>query len=88
MKIENMQPGQQVWSVQRHKMGNTTITTVSLYPVRIVSVDLKDRTVTASWNSNPQRVYREADAKKWRKDKPETVTSITGAERLKRRGEK
>lgn len=87
MKIENMQEGQTLWTVRRHKAGNTMMTTVSVYPVTIVEVDLVERRVTASWNGNPARSYREADAMKWRKKKPELVESFTGSARLKRRGE-
>ena len=38
MLIEKLQPGQTVWNVRRQKMGNTTISTVAIFPVRIVEV--------------------------------------------------
>ena len=87
MKIEKLQPGMVVYDVGRHKMGNTTISTVSVWSVRIVSVDAEARTVVASWNSNPAKTYREGVWSKWRAKRPQLVRMAFGNQRLARRGE-
>lgn len=58
MKIEKLHPTMVVYDVGRHKMGNTTISTVCVWSVLIVSVDVEARTVVASWNSNPGESIR------------------------------
>jgi len=87
MKIEKLQPGMVVYDVGRHKMGNTTISTVSVWSVRIVSVDVDARTVVASWNSNQAKPYREGIWSKWRAKRPQLVMMALGNQRLARRGE-
>lgn len=87
MKIENMKPGMTVYDVHRHKMGNTTMSTVGVWPVKIVSVDMENRAVTASWNWNAPRVYFEREATKWRERKPLLIKTAIGAHRLATRAE-
>ena len=53
MKIENLATGKIVFDVGREKMGNTNRSTMYVWPVRILSVDLDTRIVSATWNSNP-----------------------------------
>lgn len=62
-----------VYDVGRHKMGNTTISTVAVWPVCIKAVDSTNRTVVASWNHNQERTYREHQFRKWRLKKPELI---------------
>ena len=78
MKIEKLKPGMQVYDVARVKMGNTSMTTVAIYAVEVESVDLEKRTVTASWNGNTPRAYREGEWSKWRLNKPMLVKSGFG----------
>jgi hypothetical protein len=89
MNIKNLQPGQTVWNVQRQKMGNTTISTVAIFPVRIVEVhpreegSMHSEYVLASWNGNrPERFYSRT-IRSWKKTKPETVN--TGFDGYRRR---
>lgn len=71
-----------VYDVGRTKMGNTTLTTISVWPVGIISVNLEKRTVQASWNGNPARTYSEGKWSKWRAEKPVLVRSALGRYRL------
>lgn len=87
MKLESLKPGMVVYDVGRTKMGNTTITTVSVWMVRIVSVDAERRTVVASWNTNRERTCYEHQWKKWRLKKPVLVRSSFGRARLATREE-
>ena len=57
MKIENLVPGQIVYEISKGKMGNTTVSTVRIYDVKIVSIDLENGVVIAKWNCNPERKY-------------------------------
>ena len=88
MKFEKLQPGVTVYDVGRTKMGNTTRTTVSVWPVHVISVDYENRTVVASWNTNPPRTYSERNAVKWRKEKPMLIGTLMGGRRLATREER
>lgn len=87
MKLEKIQPGATLWDVGRTKMGNTTMTTLAIWPVHIVSVDLEKRTVRARWNHNQERAYTERSWKKWRESRPMTVAGPSGRIRLATREE-
>lgn len=78
MKLESLTEGQIVYDVGRTKMGNTTMYTVSVWHVRIIRIDAQTRRVYASWNTNPEREYRERTWKKWRLTKPVLVKSGMG----------
>ena len=87
MKFEKLQPGMVVYDVHRHKMGNTTISTVGVWRVRIVSVDHERQRVTASWNGNPARTFYPRDVAKWREKEPLLVRGALGVARLATREE-
>ena len=87
MKIEKLKPGMTVYSVSRQKMGNTTLSTVCVWPVRVVSVDLENMTVEASWNSNKPRSFSRAIWSKWREKPPLLIRTGLGAHRLATREE-
>lgn len=87
MKIESMAEGEIVYTLRKHGMGNTTISTMSVLPVRICSVDLEQGRVLASVNNNTARWYRRCEAEKWRKSKPVMVQSAMGYQRLATREE-
>lgn len=87
MKFEKLKPGQIVYDLGRHKMGNTTISTVAIWEVRIISVDAERRRVEASWNGNRPRVFYESDARKWRERPPMLVEGFFGSRRLATREE-
>lgn len=87
MKIESLQTGMRVWDVGRRKMGNTTLSTVCVWPVDIILVDIEGRKVTARWNGNAPRVAREHEWKKWRLTEPVTVRLPMGRCRLATREE-
>ncbi len=44
---------------------------MAVHPVRVISVDLINREVTASWNSNAPRVFSEVQVSRWKAKKPE-----------------
>ena len=87
MKFEKLAVGMTVYDVGKTQMGNTTIKTVSVWPVRIVSIDEKARSVVASWNFNkPQTFYRRS-IEKWREKEPVLIRSEMGRHRIATREE-
>lgn len=87
MKIERLVPGQIVYDVGESRMGNTMMKTVSVWRVKIISVDLEAKTVTASWNGNAPRQYGERHIKNWRAKEPTLIRTAMGRHRLATREE-
>lgn len=84
--IKKLKPGQTCYTVTRHKMGNTTLSTTAVHPVFVLEVH--DDHVIARWNNNAPRKYHEGDVAKWKVNKPVTVTNPMGVTRLATRDEK
>lgn len=84
MKFEKLQPGMTLYDVGSHRMGNTTIRTISVWTVRVIDVH-PNRTITASWNGNLAKLMYEHEWSKLRAKKPELERSAVGAYRIKRR---
>lgn len=87
MKIEKLQPGMTVYDVHRHKLGNTTISSVGVWEVVIVSVDTEYQSVVARWNGNKERTYYRNTWSKWRANRPMLIRSPMGYSRLATRAE-
>lgn len=87
MKIEKIKPGMTLYDVGRTKMGNTNISTVRIWTVSVISVDLEKRSVRASWNGNLPRDFFEYSWRKWRLKEPMTITTFMGRRRLATRAE-
>jgi len=80
--ISKLSPGQTVYSVERRRMGNTTISRGACFSVYVIevhpSVNGSVPFVIASWNSNPSRKFYEKSFKKWKLVKPEPKGSVLG----------
>ena len=76
--INKLSPGQTVYSVERRRMGNTTIRIGSLFGVKIISVDVENHKVVASWNGNPPKVFYAKSIKAWKVKKPEPKGTLMG----------
>jgi hypothetical protein len=87
MKFEKLKPGMVVYDVHRHKHGNTTMSTVGVWTVRIVSVDHEAKRVTASWNGNSPKNFYYGEATKWREKEPLLIRGAFGTKRLATREE-
>lgn len=74
--ISKLKPGQIVWNIRRHKMGNTTVRTLSVYEIRVISVG--EFSVLASWNGNPAKHYTQRDIEKWKLKQPVTIPTWNG----------
>lgn len=80
MKISALSAGQLVYSVEKTTMGNTSLKTISVYPVTVTEV--RETSVMASWNGNAPRRCSEAAVKKWKVEKPVLVSNGFGTKRL------
>ena len=87
MKIEKLKPGMIVYDVGRHKMGNTTLSTVSVWEVEIESIDIQNELVRAHWNHNNYKDYGKHIWSKWRIKEPLLIRTAMGSYRLATRGE-
>jgi len=76
-----------VYDVARTKMGNTTLSTVSVWTVRIISVDVGGERCVASWNGNTPKTFYTSSIKRWRRDEPALVELEDGRSRLATRAE-
>lgn len=80
MKLTSLKPGDLVFNVEKTKMGNTTLKTISIYPVKIIEVH--ENHVIASWNGNAPKRFGENSVSKWKKKEPVTIVSGFGVRRL------
>lgn len=69
--LKKIEAGQVLWSVKKHKMGNTSISTQSLYPVKVIEVNLDEGFAIVSWNGNAPVKYRENQIRALKVNKPE-----------------
>lgn len=70
--IKTLKVGQIVWSVIRQKVGNTTMIRDAVFPVKIISIDLENGTVVASWNGNRPTTCYEREIKNWKVKEPKS----------------
>jgi hypothetical protein len=73
MKFEKLTPGMVLYDVHKERMGNTTMRSVGVWPVKIVSLDVVKQTAMASWNGNPPQLYFRRGLEKLRAKAPVLV---------------
>ncbi|MBN1085580.1 hypothetical protein JNO12_12590 [Erwinia aphidicola] len=86
MKLTSLKPGMVVYDVQRHRMGNTTVITHSVYKVRVIEVH--DNHIIASWNNNAPKKIFESGVARLKKNEPIMIRSRMGYSRPATRAEK
>jgi hypothetical protein len=59
IKFEKIKPGMVLYDRHRERMGNTTMSSIGEWRVRILSVDAEKRTAVVSWNGNRETTYYE-----------------------------
>jgi hypothetical protein len=82
--ISKLKPGDVLYDVHSHKMGNTTMTTMGCWTVRVIEVH--EDHIVASWNGNTAHRMYEHNVKRLRVNKPVFVKSGFG-KRLATRAE-
>jgi hypothetical protein len=82
IKFEKIQAGMTLYDRRRHKMGNTTMSTIGEWNVRVISVDVAKREALVSWNGNAYTTWSErrfSSVYDWSmRDKDQAIVS-TGA---------
>ena len=68
--FNTIKPGDVLYQTQRMKMGNTTMTTLRTFTVRIESVDAEKRTAMVRWNGNSPVRYGERQLVKLHRTPP------------------
>lgn len=61
--FNKIKPGMELLDIHKVRMGNTTMQRLSLFKVRVISVDTEARTAMCSWNGNQPTLYREREFK-------------------------
>lgn len=71
--LKKLKPGQDLWSLETTKMGNTTMRRKALYRVRVVEVDPspEPKWAMCSWNGNTPRKYDARDVARLRVKEPQ-----------------
>lgn len=87
IKFEKLKEGMTLWTVSKHKMGNTTMRTVSVHTVKIISIDEQERSFIYSWNGNRPERGREWQLKNFKTKEPVLIRSAMGYSRLATREE-
>jgi hypothetical protein len=87
VKLDKITAGMTLYDVGSHRMGNTTMRTMAVWPVFVKEVDtVKDRALV-SWNGNAPE-WRPAFAlEKLRAKEPVLIRTVLGARRLPTREE-
>lgn len=78
MKFENIKAGMVLYEVSRHRMGNTTMSTLGTYHVRVMEVDADRRRALVSWNSNRPEWHGESYFAKLKAEPPILIRSGMG----------
>ncbi len=88
MTFDKLRPGMEVYDVHAYRLGNTTLQSIGVWPVRIISVDAEMQTVQASWNYNRSKTYTRRVWATWRMKPPKLIdTGFPGQQRLAKQGE-
>ena len=82
MKFDKLEEGMELYSLTTQKMGNTTLRTKAVHPVRVISIDREKRQAMCSWNGNPPRRYFERDIEKLKANEPILISTAFGGKRL------
>lgn len=87
MKFEKLEVGMVVYDVHSYKMGNTSVRSIGVWPVRIKEIDHEKRKVLASWNGNTPSWLYERDITKLKEKEPILIRTGFGAMRRPTREE-
>lgn len=67
VKWELVKAGDLLWDSHREKMGNTTLSRMGSWPVRVVSIDHVKNTAQCAWNYNPAATWSRRRVEKLRR---------------------
>lgn len=81
MKFEKIEKGMELFDCHSYRMGNTTMRSLGVWPVRVLEVDIERRRAFVSWNGNRPEWYYERDLAKLKKDEPILIRTRMGSRR-------
>jgi hypothetical protein len=88
MKFESLKENSVVYDCHSYKMGNTKLSTLGIWSIKVHTIDKEKRTCVASWNHNAPKTYYESQIRKWLPNKPTLVRTGCGSYRRMTREEK
>lgn len=86
--LANLKPGQVLYEVVSHRMGNTMCRTQSLYEIKVIEVNVAEGWVLATWNGNKPKRCLDYHVRRWKVNKPERRESFMGSVRYGSRRKK
>jgi hypothetical protein len=72
IKFDAVKAGDTLYDVRRGKAGNTTMSRINVWSVRVVSVDADNKTARVRWNGNPERTYGRREIERLRRSPPKS----------------
>lgn len=87
MKFEKLEVGMVVYDVHSYRMGNTSVRSIGVWPVRIKEIDHEKRRVLASWNGNTPSWLYQCDIAKLKEKEPILIRTSFGSMRRPTREE-
>ena len=64
---DTVQVGDVLWDCHKRRMGNTTVSEMSCWQVRVLEISEDRKTFQCSWNTNPARTYYRSQIAKLRR---------------------
>ena len=67
IKFESVKAGYVLYECHKYRMGNTKMSKMGSWTVRVISVDYEKKTAVCSWNGNEARTYPASAIRRWRR---------------------
>ena len=64
---DTVQVGDVLWDCHKRRMGNTTVSEMSCWQVKVLEISEDRKTFQCSWNTNPARTYYRSQIAKLRR---------------------
>lgn len=74
--FDRIKPGDTLYDCHRTKMGNTTMSRMGCWEVKVIEVDTENRRALCSWNTNKPEWWYERRLSKLRRTPIESKPSI------------
>lgn len=71
IKFDSINAGDVLYDCHRQKMGNTNMSQLGTWQVRVIEVDAEKRRALCSWNTNPATWWSEKRLSRLRRKRPE-----------------
>ncbi len=78
--FDRVKAGDVLYDVHREKMGNTTLSRVGCWPVRVLEVNQAEGWAVVSWNGNAAKKWWRSRVERLRRSPPKTSKKGGGSE--------